>query len=172
MPNLKSIINSHNHKMIDKVADSNKKSCNCITSQQYPLNQLCLIKNTLHKAVISSDLPNYTDKVYIGISEPPFKLCYANHIKSFNIARYKNDTELSKEVCRIKEKNGKPSIKWSIIKKCLPYQPNKKRCALCLNEKTETATYWDTNLLNKKHELVSKCRHMNKYMLASFDSKD
>ena len=89
MPNLKSVINSHNHKIIDEVADPNKKSCNCINSLQCPLNQLCRIKNTLYKAIISSDLPNYTDKVYIGISEPPFKFRYANHIKSFNNVAHK-----------------------------------------------------------------------------------
>ena len=51
-----------------------------------------------------------------------------------------------------------------------PYQLNKRRCALCLNEKTEIATYRGTNLLNKKQELVSKCRYMNKYMLTFFDT--
>ena len=55
MLNLKSVINSHNHKIIDKVADPNKKSCNYINSLQCPLNQLCLIENTLYKTVISSE---------------------------------------------------------------------------------------------------------------------
>ena len=71
MPNLKTVINLHNHKTIDEVAGPNKKSCNCINSLKCSLNQLCLIENTLHKAFISSDLPNYIDKVYIGIGVPP-----------------------------------------------------------------------------------------------------
>ena len=36
---------------------------------------------------------------------------------------------------------------------------------LCLNEKLEIALYTGDNLLNKRNELVSKYRHVNKHML-------
>ena len=78
---------------------------------------------------------------------------------------YKNDTELSKEPWQIKMKNHTPEITWRIIRKCLPYNYNIRKCYLCLNEKLEIALYERENLLNKETALTSKCRHQNKFML-------
>ena len=61
---------------------------------------------------------------------------------------------------------------WRIIRKFLPYNYNSRKCCLCLNEKLEIALYEGGNLLNKKTELISKCRHQNKFMLLRHDSKD
>ena len=47
-----------------------------------------------------------------------------------------------------------------------------KLCQLCLNEKLEIAAYKEQNLLDKRNEIVSKCRHQLKYPLARFDTKD
>ena len=47
-----------------------------------------------------------------------------------------------------------------------------KRCLLCLNEKLAIALHKDDNMLNKRAEIIRKCRHKNKYMLACYDSKD
>ena len=59
------------------------------------------------------------------------------------------------------EKSGQtPVIMWEIVQKYSPYNPNSKICyLLCLNEKLETVTYRGNCLLNKKTELISKCRH-------------
>ena len=43
---------------------------------------------------------------------------------------------------------------------------------MCLNEKLEIASYKDDNLLNKRSELINKCRHQNKFNLLLHDSKD
>ena len=56
--------------------------------------------------------------------------------------------------------------------KYVPYSPQTKRCLLCLNEKFEIAAYKEQNLLNKRNEIVSKCRHQLKYALARFDTND
>ena len=41
---------------------------------------------------------------------------------------------------------------------------------LCLNEKLEILEYEGDNILNKRSELVSKCRHRNKFMLRQYDT--
>ena len=65
------------------------------------------------------------------------------------------------------------NIKWEVIKYCYQsYNPSTKKCVLCLNEKTELATYCGNNLLNKRSEIIAKCRHQNKFLLARFDTKD
>ena len=39
-------------------------------------------------------------------------------------------------------------------------------------KKPAIALHKDGNMLNKRSEIISKYRHRNKYMLASYDSKD
>ena len=150
----------------------NPRTCNCINKFTCPLNNNCLIENIVYQATITSNESNYEPKFYIGISESTFKKRFANHKKSFNIKKYEKDTELSKEYWKIKEKNYTPLVTWKIIKKCSPYNPNTKRCHLCLNEKLEIAQFQNNTLLNKRSELVSKCRHETKYTLIKHDSKD
>ena len=80
--------------------------------------------------------------------------------------------ELSKEFWEIKKRGGTPKITWKIIRICRSYNPNSKRCLLCLNEKYEIATYKGDNLLNKRTEIINTCRHRSKYKLANYDAID
>ena len=44
---------------------------------------------------------------------------------------------------------------------------------LCLHEKLYIATYYDQEeLLNKRSELASKCRHEKKFLLANYKAND
>ena len=53
------------------------------------------------------------------------------------------------------------------------YTSNARNCSLCLQEKFEILIYPIKNeLLNKRSEMITKCRHMNKFMLANYKSKD
>ena len=48
-----------------------------------------------------------------------------------------------------------------------------KRCMLCLYEKYEILNYPSREeLLNKRSELVSKCQHVNKFILSNYKSND
>ena len=40
-----------------------------------------------------------------------------------------------------------------------PYNVNTKQCLLCLNEKLQIAICRRNNILNKRTEIISKCRH-------------
>ena len=79
-------------------------------------------------------------------------------------------TELSKEFCEIKTRNGTPKITWKIIRTCRSYNPNSKRCLLCLNEKYKIATYKEGNHLNKRTEIINTCRHRSNYKLANCET--
>ena len=67
---------------------------------------------------------------------------------------------------------GFPNL--TLREKCpnISYNQSSKRCLLCLNEKLAIALHGDDNMLNIRSEVISKCRHRNKYMLANYDSKD
>ena len=97
MPNIKSLIHSHNRNIINP-STQQVKLCNCIKKEKCPLNEKCLLSNIVYKATVSSNITNYPEKVYIGLCQTSFKLRYANHLKSFNTPQYKHDTELSKEI--------------------------------------------------------------------------
>ena len=101
-----------------------------------------------------------------------FKDRFGNHQKSLNHVTHKNDTELSKKFWEIKKRNGTAKIIWKIIRICPSYNPNSKRCLLCLNEKYEIATYKGDNLLNKRTEIINTCRHRSKYKLANYHTID
>ena len=163
MPNIKSIINTHN-KNILTLKETQARKCNCLNNNECPLSNECQIKNIIYEAKITSTLPNYHPKIYYGTSEGTFKTRYANHKKSFKYEFYRTDTELSNEYWKLKQLNANPVIKFYIKKKCPPTK-RKGSCFLCLNEKLFILEHKGDNLLNKRNELVSKCRHKNKYKL-------
>ena len=48
-----------------------------------------------------------------------------------------------------------------------------KKCLLGLHEKHEIVNFEDQDhLLNKRSELISKCRHANKYLLCNYKAND
>ena len=132
----------------------------------------CLTKCIVYQASIHCDIAEYKQKCYLGSCERTFKDRFGNHKKLFNHAKHKRDTELSKEFWEIKKLSGTPKITWKISRICCSYNPNSKRCLLCLNEKYEIATYKGDNLLNKRTEIINTCRHRSKYKLANYHTID
>ena len=173
MPNVKSIISKHKKTALDPPTNNREKTCNWINSQKCPpLQQKCLTNNIVYKATVTSNQDNYQHKIHYGITETKFKQRFANHIKSFRHEKHQSNTELSNELWSIRNNNCTPNIVWEILQKYQTYNPNTKRCSLCLNEKLEIASYKGHNLLNKRSEIINKCRHRNKFALAFYDSKD
>ena len=86
----------------------------------------------------------------------------------------KNDTTLAKYIWDLKLKhNVMPTLKWHILKSVALYSNITKRCRLCLQEKFEIVSYPNPHeLLNKRSELVSKCRHVKKFLLANYKAND
>ena len=67
----------------------------------------------------------------------------------------------------LKDSNIEFSIKWRIKSKAIPYKCRSQNCELCLAEKVPVARYKGDGLLNKRTELLSKCRHRNKFIIAN-----
>ena len=69
--------------------------------------------------------------------------------------------------------NTIPNLMWCTIKSIPGYSNIIKRCMLCLHETYKILNYPDQEkLLNKRSELVSKCRHGNKFLLSNYKSND
>ena len=168
---MKSKINQHNKKMLRTIPsdpdEDPERTCSCPENSECPLDNICLDKDVLYSAELTSDLRNYGTKVYKGICSTTFKDRLGNHKKGFNHEKYKTDSELSKEVWRIKHKGGNFTIKWSKDRNHPSYKPEIGKCRLCDQEKLAIALYEGRNLLNKRNEIVSRCRHRWKFKLSN-----
>ena len=74
--------------------------------------------------------------------------------------RYCNESELSKYIWKLKDNNTNFILKWSIASFASPYKCGTRKCDLCLSEKVAIVRADPKFLLNKRTELVSKCRHL------------
>ena len=114
-------------------------------------------------------------KVYLGLTEGEFKKeRYYDHVKSFKNEFYANSTTLFSYVWEMKErKNVAPTLTWEVLRTAKTYSNITKRCSLCLHEKLAIITYpYPDEIINRRSELVTKCRHENKFLLKNFNSND
>ena len=170
MPNIKAIISKHNHNLLNtdtNLRTNQEKKCNCQNETNCPLNGKCLTKSIIYKATITT---TEGKKEYIGSCETTFKTRFANHQHSFRNPKLKSATALSKEVWKNKESNHNYNITWSIIKQTSTYRCGGKRCNLCLEEKLAILKSNQQNSLNRKSEIISRCRHRSKFKLRRFKS--
>ena len=87
---------------------------------------------------------------------------------SFREKKFQSSTALSKHIWSLKEKDTNFEIKWEVQKKATEYQNTTGRCNLCVTEKLAIIRADKKTSLNKRSELVSKCRHENRYYLWNF----
>ena len=172
MNNVRSIITNHNTRIIRKNQTQviSADSCNCRNKEACPLQNKCMNKDIVYKATISTSNTNDT-KHYTGMTSNTFKERYRNHIKSFTHKKYSNETELSKHIWHLKQNKTDFTIKWSIIKKSISYTGGSKRCNLCLEEKLNILKEKDNCLLNKRSEIISACRHKNRFQVKSLNKE-
>ena len=168
--NMANIIKSHNQKILNENSTtSSEKKCNCRNKNLCPLDGTCLTKNIIYEATVTTTSGN--SRTYIGMTENEFKTRYNNHKLSFKDRKHSHDTVLSKYIWNLKDGNIDYKINWRIIKRARAYKGNPSRCNLCLSEKLCILTSQNFSLLNKKSELVTKCRHENKFFVATNQKK-
>ena len=168
LPNMQGIIANHNKRVLNKATSEEKRalSCNCRYKANCPLDGRCHKKSIIYKA--SVNIPDGKAMTYYGCCEMDFKARYYNHIQSFKNPSKRNQTELSKLIWNLKDAGHSPAIKWSIACRATVYTCGMKQCHLCLSEKLAILLAKPDTLLNKRSELVAKCRHCNKFKLNKF----
>ena len=165
---MESLIDKHNMKITrTEPSSSPERKCNCREKYNCPLNNNCLSTNFIYNALVTT----HEDKIgknYICLTE--FKQRFSQHKLSLRNENYANSNELSRYILEIKYKNKDYNIKWTIIRRARQYNNIIKWCDLCLTEKLCIIKAYASTLLKKRSELVSKCRHQNKYCLANSKS--
>ena len=58
-------------------------------------------------------------------------------------------------------------IKWKIRKKAMMYKPGASYCDLCISEKVEILLANPKSSLNKRTEILEKCRHRHRFKLGN-----
>ena len=168
--NISKIITNHNKKLINESLVSTQNidrvNCNCRIKDECPVNGFCNSEKVVYKATIST-LENKTEvKAYIGISAGKWKQRFYNHKHSFSNYKIRNQTALSSHYWDLKDRGLTPIIKWEFIKTSSTPNGFKGRCNLCLDEKICILKYRPpSQLLNKRNELIFKCRHRNRFKL-------
>ena len=72
-----------------------------------------------------------------------------------------------------KRENVAQDLTWEVLRTVKTYSNITKMCSSCLHEKLAIITYpYPNELLNRRFELVTKCRHKNKFLLKNFNSND
>ena len=148
----------------NKTTEEEKRTCNCRKPKECPLEGQCLKSAVVYQATVNTEATRYD---YIGLTEETFKKRYNSHVTSFRHERFMASTELSKKIWELKNSDTSYDIKWRIIKTAYPYKGGGRSCDLCLTEKLFILMYDSSKgtLLNKRRELISKCRHVNKFRL-------
>jgi hypothetical protein len=176
MPNMASIIKSHNTRILAPPPPAPSKLCNCQRPgpnfQNCPLKGKCVTESVIYRAHITA--PNAPLRHYTGLagSAPKpggaFKSRYYGHVDSIkpnhpDPDKARKETELSKHVWQLRDQGKPEAISWEILQKCVPYQCGSRRCDVCLSEKLHIILADPATSLNKRSELVSTCRHQKQF---------
>ena len=99
------------------------------------------------------------------MTEDSFKNRVQSHYTSFNNPAYKHEPSLSTYIWKLQEKNKTYQLYWEILEKVPKYRPGNVFCNVCTSETLWIIAGDGPDLLNKKEEFVSKCRHKRKFRL-------
>ena len=168
MKNIDSIISGHNHNILN--AKQKSFGCNCGKKDSCPINGECLTPKAMYRADISNEANN-NQKFYFGLAETTFKERYNNHKRDVKHIKYQYTTELTKYIWNLKNNSIKYNIQWKAVDKVYG-DANSTMCKLCLTEKLWIINHInDNDILNKNSKLVSKCTHLNKFLLKHVKKK-
>ena len=131
-----------------------------------PLGGQCLQESLIYQATVTNTTDN-TEETYIGCTGNSFKQRFRNHKTAFENENSPQKTKLSKHIWTLKSNNKQFTVKWKKIAKAKSYTPQSKQCNLCSREQFYIMYRKHMCTLNDRNELLSKCRHRNKYLFKS-----
>ena len=167
MPNMAAVIRQHNSavRRVARTVQENppqRKALQLPGQDRCPRNGVCQIHSIVYKATV---VAGEDQRDYTGLTAQTFKQRFYSHQQSFRDKKYQSSAALSKHIWSLEEKDTNFEIKREVRKKATEYQNTTGRCNLCIAEKLAIIRADKKTSLNKRSELVSKCRHENRYYL-------
>ena len=166
LTNMKQHISKMNCKILNNKEDVQEKECDCKRKYKNncPLQGRCQQKSVIYQADVHS---NNQVKTYFGSTKNEFKTRFLQHMSSFNRRPLKSSTSLAKYVWQLNSKNIPYEIKWSIKAKAHAFSSGSKKCDLCISEKLVILKADPGTLINRRDEILEKCRHNGVFFLSS-----
>ena len=164
MKNIKTVINSHNSKILNQDSKTDDPECNCGDKHLCPMvndNNSCRAKDVIYQATVDSASGK---RFYIGLTSMEIKKRISKHKTDFRNRKYEKSTELSKYIWKLKDSNETYDLNWKIIDKARSLRNGNKVCQLCIREATLILQAGDQHL-NRRNEIASTCRHRRKHLL-------
>ena len=169
MPNMRMLISGHNKKLLKtangEAIPSKVEGCNCRDKSKCPLPGSCLTSALVYRATVETD--GQPTRNYVGLTEQTFKARFYTHKDSFTHYEKRNATSLSQYIWKLKEADVVPRVSGEVLKRSEPYKCGGRGCSLCDEEKLQILRSDPSSTLNKRSEIVGKCRHMAKFKLCS-----
>ena len=162
-PNMGSIITNHNKHLTTNQESEANLPCNC-RKYACPMDGQCRTSAVIYKAKVETTETSKC-REYIGMAEADFKTRFYNHESSFRNIQHRSKTALSQYIWQMKDEGEPFEVKWSLIGKSRPYKCGTRKCDLCLLEKYEILMSKSKQILNKRTEIASSCRHRAKFKL-------
>ena len=162
MPNMETLIKSHNTTVLNPQPQNEIVGCNCRNPATCPLRGNCQSARLVYSATVTTVSE---EKIYYGSTKGKFKKRYDRHNSDFRHREHRKATELSKLIWDLKDANVEYTIRWDVVLKAQPYVGGSKRCDLCLSEKMIIARSTHPGMINSRSEILSKCRHTNNFIL-------
>ena len=127
-------------------------------------NTSCREESVVYEATVQTKSET---KHYVGITANEFKTRYYKHRLDFNNKDNINSTALSKYIWELKDKKEVHTIDWRIVKRVPSVRNGGKMCRLCVTE-AAIIMKGKKGQLNKRNEVMGKCRHRNKFLLKNW----
>ena len=124
-----------------------------------------MTSSVIYQAEVST---TSSTKVYTGSTESAWKTRFNNHQSSLRLRHLGAATTLSSYVWQLKDSDTDYRIRWKIVKSVPGYTKETKKCQLCLAEKTLILYSDKRHQINKRNEIMNKCRHRAKHKLQSY----
>jgi hypothetical protein len=165
-PSMQSVISAHNSKVTRPREEDVEPGCNCRGgSVSCPLQGKCQTKSLVYKATVSSQEGL---RSYLGQASSTFKLRYNNHKNSFINPTKEHSTALSTYSWNLSRRGVDHTVAWSTVSLAKPYRRGEKVCQLCLMEKVLIVRSDRAESLNKRTEVMMKCRHILPHLLSNY----
>ena len=169
-PNMKQLITGNNKKVIaisEGRVESNNFRCNCVGGvRQCPLGGQCQVESLVYQATVTMD---GEQKTYVGQTKNSFKSRVTLHNSDNNCGRKR--TGLNTYIIEKKSCGEEPSsIDWCVMKRAKQRKRGDRLCQLCLTEKVFILRSDPSMTLNKRSELMQRCRHRDELWLSNYHS--
>ena len=140
-----------------------------LQKDECPLNGQCLAQDIVYKCIVSTSM---TKPILEWLKEILRKDTTSTQIHLDTSCTQRKHYYLS-IFGKLKRSIIKCQLQNGLVKSVPSYSNISKKCLLCLHEKLESVNFEDQDqLLNKRSELISKCRHANKYLLCNYKAND